>query len=423
MGHNTKAVAIFLIYASCFYPCMIMSASTDGHIRVNLKKLKTNDASVVSRSELSHSLKVRTIPYGVDNIIRLKNYMNTQYYGEISIGTPAQKFTVAFDTTSTNLWVPSSKCHFSKACRLHSRYDSRKSETYERNGTYAEIVYGRGPIAGIFSKDNVKIGDVYVNHQAFIEVTKELSVEFERAKFDGVLGLGFREVYDRNDLPVWENMRIQGQFWSPLFSFWLSRDANEKKGGEIVFGGVNSNHYEGYHTFVPITQNGSWQFDLDDVVISGKSTGGDIGFTAIVIPGTSFIRGPLSVTTDINDAIQATGIAIQPSNSAVRRHKYYPFPHKVTKFNCSHVESMPNVSFTIGGKDFALSPHEYLLKFGWGHHAYCVSAFLPLFPNIRTPQWILGDVFMRSYHTIFDQGKTRVNITPNKPTAPSAHVH
>lgn len=41
-----------------------------------------------------------------------------EFYGEISVGHPAQKFYVAFDTAWSNTWIPSKKCSFFNiACR------------------------------------------------------------------------------------------------------------------------------------------------------------------------------------------------------------------------------------------------------------------------------------------------------------------
>ncbi|KAL5700584.1 phytepsin [Ranunculus cassubicifolius] len=491
---------IFLLASTLFVAGY--SASSDKTVRIGLKKRQLDvnslNAARISRGKAAKRLGYVPNRFGDSDvdIVPLKNYLDAQYYGVIGVGTPQQNFTVIFDTGNSNLWVPSSKCYLSIACYFHSRYKAARSSTYIKNGKPCSIEYGSGSIAGFFSEDNVQVGDLIVRDQVFIEATKEGTLAFVIGKFDGILGLGFQEISVGNAVPVWYNMVEQGLVDKAIFSFWLNRDSGSEEGGEIVFGGVDPEHFKGEHTYVPVTKKGYWQIELGDFLIEGQSTGFcEGGCAAIVDSGTSLLAGPTTIVTQINHAIGAAGVVsveckevvseygdliwellvagIRPSKvcstiglcmskdahhasdgieMVVEKQKKkvgenalcvacemavvwarkelklnqtkdkvftyinqlcerLPSPMGESVIDCNSVASMPNVSFTIGSKAFVLTPEQYILKTGQGDLTVCISGFIGLdVPPPHGPLWILGDVFMGVYHTIFDYGNLQVGF-------------
>jgi hypothetical protein len=124
------AVAAFAI---CVQSATVADVVENSVVTVPLVRRKLSMAQLRAASERRATLNSKMLRGVEGEPIFLRNLEDSLYYGPVSIGTPAKVFQVIYDTGSSNLWVPSSKCDASKypACSNHTKYDETKSSTYQ----------------------------------------------------------------------------------------------------------------------------------------------------------------------------------------------------------------------------------------------------------------------------------------------------
>jgi len=156
-----------------------------------------------------------------DSKIPVKDYMNTQYFIDITVGTPPQSFQVVPDTGSSNLWVYSSKCH-SVPCLTHHTFNEKNSSTYKPDGEDFVINYGSGGVTGKVDEDMAVMGDGHADMK-FGSVSKVSGATFYVSKMDGILGLGYGQI-SVDHLPTFvDSMDIKDK----SFSFYLKTNPEE----------------------------------------------------------------------------------------------------------------------------------------------------------------------------------------------------
>lgn len=270
---------------------------------------------------------------------------------------------------------------------MHSRYKSTKSSTFAKNGTKFAIQYGSGPVSGFWSGDSVSIGDVNVPQQQFAEVTDAsgLGLAFLIGKFDGILGLAFPSISVDGTKTVFQNMVEQGSVDDAVFSFYLTKQADQD--GELVVGGIDKDHFEGELSWVPVTSKTYWATDLTAMTVNGAEV--TKVPMAIIDSGTSLIAGPSADVAKLADTIGATKL---------RSNQY--------TVDCSKISSLPDLDITLGDKTYSLTGEEYTISAS----GLCLFAVMGLDLPSGQELWILGDVFMKKYYTVFDYGQSRLGF-------------
>ncbi|KAH8291800.1 hypothetical protein KR054_000742 [Drosophila jambulina] len=318
--------------------------------------------------------------------VALNSRQNLEYYGNISMGTPEQNFTVIFDTGSSDTWLPSSNCPKSNAvCQRHRRYNSSRSSTHLPDGRNFTLKYGFGSVAVYLSRDTLHFGSVDVPGLVFGEAVFLHQPAFDAVSFDGLVGLSLGSLSSYNTTPFLELLCAQRLVAECIFSVYLRRVPGESASGEILIGGFDKSLFEEELHYVPIIESDSWKLEISQTVVGNSTIGGQQG--AILDTGTSMVLMPQDT---YNSLLKALPARLQGGNYVL---------------TCRQ-PSLPHINLHIGGKVFPLTSDDYLVELDENHKKICVLAVAPL----KYDFWVLGNVFLWRYYSVYDATAKKIGL-------------
>jgi len=305
----------------------------------------------------------------------LKDYMNTQYFLEVSLGSDNQKFTVVPDTGSSNLWVYSSNCH-AIACKTHSQYDETSTDSYVEDGQDFNISYGSGSIEGFVSRDTACVGDICAE-MGFGEVQKVKGATFLVSQMDGIIGLAF-DTISVDSLPTWIE---QTDLEEKSFSFYLENNPEESY---MVVPGIDEERNLNVIKEHAVIEETYWNVAFDSMT-GPNGTIDTTGYKAAIDSGTSLIMGPNSLIEPLIE-----GITVEQ--------------------DCTGVEDLPDITFTFDGVDYVLTQEDYVVKVTQAGQTQCIMGIAGADLPDSFKYVIVGDVFMRPYPCKFDRDNKTVTF-------------
>lgn len=199
--------------------------------------------------------RIHLSPRQLSSSQSLTNYQNvpftqSEYYANVTIGTPPQTFSVILDTASAYTYIPSTQCGHS--CWGAFRFDSSKSTSFRMlpAGPVSETSRG-ATIDGFLCGETITMGPFNADNVTFVLASSMTLASYQR--FEGLIvistqGFGFPEL--NNNIPTFiDKLMEQGVITQRTFSFYFSKTSftgtEYDLESAVVIGEVDTSYADG----------------------------------------------------------------------------------------------------------------------------------------------------------------------------------
>lgn len=390
---------------------LALVASITSSVR-GLDLQKRTDGSAPRVVSMQTQRKTVTNPHKRDQLRRRATVTakldneETLYFINATLGTPAQSLRLHIDTGSSDLWVntdSSTTCsQKSKPCSFAGTYNANSSSTNSYVGSWFNISYVDGSGAsGDYVTDTITLGGTTLTDFQF-------GVGYTSSSLQGILGIGYtanevqvgralKSPYD--NLPA--KMKSAGKINSNAYSLWLNDlDSNT---GSILFGGVDTDQFEGELKTLPIQKEGSIYAEFL-ITMTGLYMDNDAVATGQALPvlldsGSSLTYLPNSMVQTIYDKVSAR----------------YESSDGAAYIACSQAKSSLNLRFNFSEPVITVAMNELVLDlvtasgkrptFSDGTEA-CLFGIAPSGSGTN----VLGDTFLRSAYVVYDLENNEISL-------------
>ena len=358
------------------------------------------------------------------------------YTSELLVGTPAQMMHAIPDTGSYDLLLDSEFCQ-QEACQVHRQYDANSSLTAQNpaaanySAIFQNTAYGQGSVQSVEWRDSVSFGGLTAPADMLLMIGTQLrNFDIPSDSFDGIMGLSRCSTppEGRNQTALLSSLGVDHftMCLGPMHA-GQGQPSGARLGGRMEMVEASSRRspletaFAASFVSIGITGVNSWSATMSGASVGSASLPGFSaacggGCAALIDSGTTLLTVPTVMLSAITGAIDT---ACPGCLDAMEQQETCDGPS---------FQSMPNITFVLGGQSVSLSPWVYMapmhVQLQWlvrvGAFTFPVTSTgvrcVPLFSGMDQtttigPLVILGMPFLRQYATRFRrQGATTASM-------------